>query len=292
MTVYYLAGPMTGKPNFNRDAFVEAAAVLREQGHEILNPVEMDLIYGSWEAAIERPWQEHLARDVDTVVNKADGVILLDGWEESRGANLEVRLARTFGKPVYKYLRETGFFVLLTDEYLDGAGRVGDVPAPASHADAERSRGRGDDLATEVYDADGEFVRYEDDPQRHVFSTGGIKDNRGKAPLDLLPSAPLVAIAEILAFGARKYQPHNWRKGLPWPDTYASLQRHLLAWNGGEDLDPETGKSHLWHAGCQMLFLIDFGITGVGQETDTRWRDPRPTPGSLPDVDPITGQAA
>lgn len=313
MTSYYLAGPMSGLPNFNRDAFVEAARLLRENGYEVLNPVEMDLIYGSWEEAIKRPWQEHLARDVDTVVNKADGVILLDGWETSRGANLEVRLARTFDKPIYRYgyrLTQDGPVLqlrLMSADEFDAAARPGDVAAAPPESETIRSRmaahvedlaslrasaedvRRSEDLATELYDPDGAFVSYEANPLRHTFGTGGIKDNRGKPPMDLIPTPPLLAMAEVLAFGARKYRPHNWRRGLPWPDTYSSLQRHLVAWNDGEDLDQETGLSHLAHAECQLTFLLHYVLTGIGEETDNRFI---PCPCGLEGLHPTTDHDA
>lgn len=122
------------------------------------------------------------------------------------------------------------------------------------------------------YDGD-RFVPFEENPERHVYATGGIKDNRSKPRVDLLPSRPLIEIARVLAYGARKYRPHNWRYGLPWGDTYASLQRHLMAWNEREDVDPETGISHLAHAGCQLLFLIEYELTGTG--TDDRWTPPK-----------------
>lgn len=118
-------------------------------------------------------------------------------------------------------------------------------------------------------DSDERFETYEENPLRQISVSGGIKDNRGKTPLNLLPSQPLIAIAEVLAFGARKYKPHNYRLGLSWSETYASAQRHLLAWNDGQDIDPETGLSHLAHAGCQIIFLLEYLATGAG--TDDRW---------------------
>lgn len=117
---------------------------------------------------------------------------------------------------------------------------------------------------------DGErFVPFEENPERHVYTTGAIKDNKSKPRVDLLPSLPLVEIAKVLTYGARKYKPNNWRFGLPWGDTYASMQRHLLAWQNREDKDPETGISHLAHAGCQLMFLLEYELTKTG--TDDRW---------------------
>ena len=124
------------------------------------------------------------------------------------------------------------------------------------------------------YDGD-RFVSYEENPERHVYTTGAIKDNRSKPRVDLLPSLPLVEIARVLTYGAKKYKPHNWRYGLPWGDTYASMQRHLMAWINRENTDPETGISHLAHAGCQLLFLLEYEQTHTG--VDDRWTPPEPS---------------
>ena len=43
---------------------------------------------------------------------------------------------------------------------------------------------------------------------------------------------------------------HNWRDGLDWTRVSSAVLRHLSAWHGGEDIDPESGLSHLAHAGC------------------------------------------
>lgn len=125
-----------------------------------------------------------------------------------------------------------------------------------------------DESSVLPYDGD-RFVPFEENPERHVYTTGAIKDNRSKPRVDLLPSLPLIEIAKVLTYGARKYKPHNWRYGLPWGDTYASMQRHLMAWINREDIDPETGISHLAHAGCQLLFLLEYELRGTG--TDDRW---------------------
>ena len=137
--------------------------------------------------------------------------------------------------------------------------------------DLEQIQKRVDDLhgvILEPYDGD-RFIPYEENPERHTYTTGAIKDNRSKARVDLLPSGPLVEIARVLTYGAKKYKPHNWRLGLPWGDTYASMQRHLVAWNDREDIDPESGLRHLAHAGCQLLFLLEYELRRTG--VDDRW---------------------
>ena len=76
--------------------------------------------------------------------------------------------------------------------------------------------------------------------------------------MDLLPTEALVEIAKGFSFGAKKYGRFNWRKGLVYSRVYSALQRHLTAWNAGEDFDPESGLTHLAHAGCNLMFLLTY----------------------------------
>lgn len=96
--------------------------------------------------------------------------------------------------------------------------------------------------------------------------TPAIKEDGEKNRLDLLPVGPLEDIAEILTFGAKKYADHNWRKGFKWSRLYGALFRHMFAWIRGQDKDPETGKSHLAHAGCCILFLLEHEKRGLGED--------------------------
>lgn len=96
----------------------------------------------------------------------------------------------------------------------------------------------------------------------------GTKYDQGKDPWHLLPTDAVRAIVKVLGFGAQKYQERNWEKGMSWSRVYSALLRHLVSWYEGEKSDPETGYSHLWHAGCCILFLIAYELRGVG--TDDR----------------------
>lgn len=96
----------------------------------------------------------------------------------------------------------------------------------------------------------------------------GRKDDNGKEPWHLAPVDAFRAIIKVLAFGANKYAPRNWEKGMAWSRCYSALQRHMTAWWEGDGKDPETGYSHLWHAGCCIVFLISYELRGVG--TDDR----------------------
>jgi hypothetical protein len=46
------------------------------------------------------------------------------------------------------------------------------------------------------------------------------------------------------------------------------MMRHMWAWWRGEEKDPETGMSHLWHAACCVMFLIAYEARRAG--TDNR----------------------
>jgi len=94
----------------------------------------------------------------------------------------------------------------------------------------------------------------------------GTKHDQGKPRLDLLPPVALTEIARVLEFGAGKYSEHNWRGGFKYSRLIGAALRHIFAFSKGENLDPETGISHLAHAGCCILFLIDHVLLGYGQD--------------------------
>ena len=100
---------------------------------------------------------------------------------------------------------------------------------------------------------------------------GGTKHDSDKPPLALLPFDALEEISKVLQFGAEKYDAHNWRKGFKWSRLISSTLRHFSAWIQGEDKDPETGLSHLVHAGCNVLFLISHELHGYGE--DDRYKE-------------------
>lgn len=87
------------------------------------------------------------------------------------------------------------------------------------------------------------------------------KYDGGKMPLHLLPTVALNQIAEVLAFGAQKYSANQWRAGMNWSRLLGAALRHITAFNNGEDLDPESGLSHLAHAGCCVMFLLEYEQT-------------------------------
>jgi hypothetical protein len=94
----------------------------------------------------------------------------------------------------------------------------------------------------------------------------GKKFDEGKPQLGLISTAFMWGIAVILTSGVKKYGAHNWRAGMDWNRPYDALQRHLTAWWDGENTDAETGKSHLWHAACELMFLVEYEAKGLGRD--------------------------
>lgn len=85
----------------------------------------------------------------------------------------------------------------------------------------------------------------------------GEKHDEGKVRLDLVPPSLMLAAGRAMTHGALKYGAQNWRKGLLLSRVYAALQRHLLAFWSGEDLDPSSCLSHLDHAAACLAMLIE-----------------------------------
>jgi hypothetical protein len=82
MAKVYIAGPMTGLPDYNRPAFFTAETVLQEYGHTVLNPAVLP-------DGLE--YCEYM-RISKAMLMCADSIYLLEGWENSKGAITEKML--------------------------------------------------------------------------------------------------------------------------------------------------------------------------------------------------------
>lgn len=112
----YLAGPMRGIPYFNFPMFDRVAAALRAKGHEVFNPADNDRsIHGSnfamdnhtgdlrqAEQTDNFDLRDALRVDLGWIIDRADAVFLLPGWENSKGATTEACLAAALGIEVYE----------------------------------------------------------------------------------------------------------------------------------------------------------------------------------------------
>jgi len=88
----------------------------------------------------------------------------------------------------------------------------------------------------------------------------GVKFDNGKMRMDLIPAEMIEALATILTHGAKKYDDNNWMKGLSFRRVWGALIRHLMSYRRGEYIDPESGYPHLWHAFCNLGFLIYYNV--------------------------------
>lgn len=92
-TIVYVAGPMTGLPDFNYPAFWAAAAELRARGFDVRCPTDND------DGSQGKPWDFYMRAALRTLVD-CDEIVLLPGWEASRGARLERTVAEALGMRV------------------------------------------------------------------------------------------------------------------------------------------------------------------------------------------------
>lgn len=93
-TKIYVSGPMSGLPHNNVPAFNRAAKALRKKGYSVVNPAELDAgePCGTWEECLRRDLR-HLTICTD--------VATLPGWTKSRGANLEIHVAKALSFAVH-----------------------------------------------------------------------------------------------------------------------------------------------------------------------------------------------
>ena len=96
------------------------------------------------------------------------------------------------------------------------------------------------------------------------------KDDAGKPRYSLVPPEALHAVAELMTHGAIKYDDHNYRKGANWNRYFDAAQRHLNAWQRGEDIDLDSGFNHLDNATCCLMILSSLVKTNTGK--DDRYR--------------------
>lgn len=99
----YIAGPMSGLQDFNRPAFHDAAAKLRRLGYVVENPAECSLPEGS-------EWSAYMRSGI-TQLMRCSLIVMLPGWEKSRGATIEHALAGQLGiecMPLHEALSRHG----------------------------------------------------------------------------------------------------------------------------------------------------------------------------------------
>lgn len=90
------------------------------------------------------------------------------------------------------------------------------------------------------------------------MSEKALRYNKGKRKWSLVHFRSLEPMVEALEFGANKYAPNNWKKGLDRKEILESLQRHLGYLMDGEDIDPDSKVHHIGHILCNAMFYSYF----------------------------------
>lgn len=104
------------------------------------------------------------------------------------------------------------------------------------------------------------------------MSNEGKKFDGDKPDMSLLSSVAIQKVAAVMTFGKKKYDAHNWRKGIVYSRLLAAALRHIFSYLSGENLDPESGQSHLAHACCCLFMVLEFETTRI--DLDDRYRSP------------------
>jgi hypothetical protein len=115
---------------------------------------------------------------------------------------------------------------------------------------------------THYIDRNGDITPYcgaQETTAEPAAAADGVKYDTDKPRPDLLDPKAILAMAQVMEHGAKKYDTDNWKRvSEPQRRYYAAALRHLLAWWGGEANDSESGLSHLAHAACCVMFLQHF----------------------------------
>jgi len=218
----YILGPMRGIDQYNFPAFYEMAENLRNAGYEAVNPAELDRQDGF---KIESLPKDH------------------DFTKYPEGMNAEDVVRRD----LKAIMGCAGYVALPGYEKSKGA------TAEKSVFDWR--------CAMRLGYAGGCFTPIPNDtkPAQAVDETNP-KDLLGlkKAPIRLVPWVSVIALARVMKLGANKYGEKNWRQKKPRASVYfEAALRHLLAYDDGQDTDPESGESHLAHVMANMAILLD-----------------------------------
>lgn len=234
----YISGPMRGYDGFNFPAFFACEEALREaygdEIEDVCNPAREDVVrFGLHFELLNDPTglsagraldgvafgeaelRDALGRDMDWIARHATGIVMLPGWESSKGALAEKALAEALGL-------EVGFW---------------DGPQEAQEGPSEALSPSVDPLPADAGLGDrGAPVASPAGETRLTSATGGQKGAKLAAFDQISPEVEWL-VAEHFGKGARKYAAHNFRKGYSWSLSYSALRRHLADFWSGKEYD-------------------------------------------------------
>lgn len=94
----------------------------------------------------------------------------------------------------------------------------------------------------------------------------GLRYDKGKNRLDLIPPEWIWELGKVLTAGANKYADRNWELGMRWSKVVGPIWRHLIRFLCGEQLDKETGCHHLAHVAWNALALLSYDLRSIGED--------------------------
>ena len=99
----------------------------------------------------------------------------------------------------------------------------------------------------------------------------GLRYDKNKVRLDLIPPEWVWGLGEVLTAGAKKYADRNWEKGMKWSRVVGPLLRHLYKWGAGETYDKDTGCHHLAMVAWNALALMSYDLRNIGEKDIPSW---------------------
>lgn len=170
--------------------------------------------------------------------------------------SLEITMKKLFKKVLEKF----GIFSKEFKESLDSATQEEREKYQKlwENCQYEKEQKTTNHTATEAFDK----LIYEVDNLAKQKASVGKKFDTGKLSYTLLPWEAITEVVHVLEFGKQKYGKDNWQKVPNAKDRYLdACFRHLISYVEGETTDPESGKHHLAHAVCCLLFVLWFDLT-------------------------------
>lgn len=131
---------------------------------------------------------------------------------------------------------------------------------------APKKRGRKPSIRTVQTKATNLDEQYKPEPEYLTMKEIGLKYDKGKIRLGLMPPLAESQIAAVFTYGADKYDAWNWAKGIASERLLSAALRHIAQFRLGFDTDQESGLHHLAHAGCCIMMLLETNLLALSQD--------------------------
>lgn len=266
----YIAGPMTGIPYHNRDAFNQVAQNLTALGASPVNPIDLDKMIG----VEPHPEGDSSGYDLKKIARtdlgallECDAIWMMDGWEQSKGACAEHATAEWVGLKIY--YSEDQNLSLPPEEEASPKRKSKYAYWKESFATHGLSLGTFKPKAksppkpesSDCWGLHGDFLWKE-----YKTKDSNPKDSLGcqKVPYWHIPPGVKALLGLSMLEGALKYGSYNFSvEGARASVYYDAMNRHVDAWASGEDIDLESGLPHLAKAMACCAIILDTQQRGV-----------------------------